>query len=512
MRRILLFGVTIALLTVSMEIRGQEAKSDAKDVNKKGTVWYHPNSWWRVKGKKVTVKEGAFTYRSFAPQYGYPMSFDKGWHRGFDKVWKAWKAENDFVCPYVIQGHTRWPKEWRQKYPEYMAMYKGKRSGSSKLCISNPGLRKLYREHILTMVDSLKDKRTLISVEPTDGFGHCECKKCQEMGTVSERVFTLCNDAAKYVKSKYPKAMLSVNAYAAHASPPSFNLEPNVFMLVIPKGFQDIYDPYVLFYDWEKKATVRAWYDYLGLPQFTGEQPRIYADKAIQMSNMGRSMGYIGTHNEVGLHLPATLSLHLLGQMWKDPNRSFDEALNQMVSDCFPSANKPMKRLFTRWFYTWFGKREISASLFDIKETSMMINTPNERERLLDCMAYVHYFALLQDAYDTGNSKKSLSNLFQYIYDVANRQVVNVTALTAMWSDKLKGKGLDDPYKWTALTQHDAKKRDYSFIKPITKKRIYENFKKDCAKYGVEKLIYKRTPIKEIICAVKKAEIPYQKS
>src|SRR5690606_21141244 len=109
---------------------------------------------------------------------------------------------------------------------------------TNKICISNKELQTLFIKNTIERFVKAGNLNGYVSVEPSDGAGHCECKDCQEMGTISDRVFYLANLAAVAIRSKYPKGGVNLNAYYQHADTPSCKLEPNVHVTVIPNGFQ----------------------------------------------------------------------------------------------------------------------------------------------------------------------------------------------------------------------------------------------------------------------------------
>ena len=70
------------------------------------------------------------------------------------------------------------------EHPEYLGLVGGERK-STKLCVSNPGLRRLVIEDALTQL--AKDPRPdSVSVDPSDGLGWCECEDCRAIGSVSD--------------------------------------------------------------------------------------------------------------------------------------------------------------------------------------------------------------------------------------------------------------------------------------------------------------------------------------
>src|SRR3990172_4535924 len=107
-------------------------------------------------------------------------------------------------------------------------MVDGERRGP-QLCVSNPAVRALAVQYALDAF--AKDPaRDMISLETSDGGDHCECRACRALGNISERAFGLANEAARGVGAKHPGKMVGMLAYNDHCEPPSFSLEPNVYV------------------------------------------------------------------------------------------------------------------------------------------------------------------------------------------------------------------------------------------------------------------------------------------
>src|SRR5262249_60729384 len=101
----------------------------------------------------------------------------------------------------------------------------------AKFCISNPGLRKLVVAHVLASFR--KDpKLDSVSLGASDGGGWCECEPCQTMGSVSDRVLTLANEAAAAANAEFKDKYVGIYAYAYHSPPPSIRVHPNVVVSI----------------------------------------------------------------------------------------------------------------------------------------------------------------------------------------------------------------------------------------------------------------------------------------
>jgi hypothetical protein len=99
-----------------------------------------------------------------------------------------------------------------QAHPEYLGLVEGERK-STKLCISNPRLRRLVIADALAQFER-DTSRDSVSVDPSDGLGWCECENCQAMGSISDRALTLANEVAASANEKYPGSYVGMYAYS----------------------------------------------------------------------------------------------------------------------------------------------------------------------------------------------------------------------------------------------------------------------------------------------------------
>ena len=60
--------------------------------------------------------------------------------------------------------------------------------------------------------------------------GTVNAPDCKKLGSISDRVFGLANTVAKAIRPSYPDKLIGLYAYDVHSEPPSFALEPNVYV------------------------------------------------------------------------------------------------------------------------------------------------------------------------------------------------------------------------------------------------------------------------------------------
>lgn len=435
------------------------------------STWYHPNPWWKVARKNTPVAENAFQYRQALPQYSYPPKWTgENWDYS---DWTKWAAHNKISAPHKLAGHSwqgfiQQSAEILKKNPQFLAEIKGVRVGygkTSKLCVSNKELQQLFISNALARFAKLNDPTGFVSVEPSDGAGHCGCSNCKKMGSISNRVFYLANISANAIRKKYPKGGVNLYAYYEHADTPTFRLEPNVHVTVIPSGFQVEYDGDVLLYAWKKKTDNLSYYDYIAIPQWKGELPRIHISNFVRRINIAKKLQYKGFWHEVGLNLPAAISIQLMSQLWRDPSLSWETVYSNFIEDCFPNARVSMRRLFDRWFNEWNEVNEVALAYADISEAESKQLTTAEKKRLADIKTYTFYIAAYQQ-WRRNENPESTQQFFNQVFGIAHKQVVNTSALFQLFGSKIKDPAVRKQYNilgntnWKWMSSWSDKKID----------------------------------------------------
>src|SRR5262249_2661806 len=105
-------------------------------------------------------------------------------------------------------------------------------------------------------------KADMVSLEPSDGGGHCECVQCKKLGSTSDQVFGLANEVAREVAKEHPGKLVGLYAYNEHCDPPSFPLEPHV-CVQLTRGFNwGRYSFDELAELWPKRCKNMGFYEY----------------------------------------------------------------------------------------------------------------------------------------------------------------------------------------------------------------------------------------------------------
>jgi hypothetical protein len=384
-----------------------------------GCRWYMPGDNWTIVPKHETigvkidlVSAPAYRLRNFFGTGGFGGKLPIDPEMRLQGKWETWKRRNRFGGEIAISGHsgeafnTKY-KTTLQEHPDYLAEIDGKRvpwSLTAKPCVSNPDVVKLY---VKDRVDDFRRRQAnpnephsfAVTVEPADGIGHCECEKCRKLGAVSDRVFTLANTVARGIAAEFPKGRVSLFAYNQHATVPSIPLEPNVYVTVIPYGFQRTeMNPEELTEAWGRKVRALSMYDYWSIPDWSHDLPNFnYLKTAPERLRLWNKLGVEGFSSE------STCSAGAMGAAWYLSGRlvwdlQADETaiLDDFYKGSFGPAAEPMKRMLERWATNFtFTTHELALSFRDLDEAHQKTaEAPAERARIVDFGRYVQYLRL----------------------------------------------------------------------------------------------------------------------
>lgn len=193
-----------------------------------------------------------------------------GWQTDFrpdmDDRWKI----SPIHTHHMYDGIIRFHEEEFEENPEYYALVDGERRGW-KLCISSPNVQQLALDYARHWLDNNPHSLS-VSMEPTDGYGWCECEECAELGTPSTRMIHLANKVAEGLEETHPNKWIGVLAYAHHAKPPEIEVHPQIAVQCATQLSGNI--PFrERLAGWSEKASVVGVYEYYGITQWHMSMP-----------------------------------------------------------------------------------------------------------------------------------------------------------------------------------------------------------------------------------------------
>jgi hypothetical protein len=362
-----------------------------------------------------------------------------------EEPYGAWNARNR--CTSGIELHTGHAydgiidrnRKAFDAHPEYLGLVGGERK-SSKLCISNPDLRRLVVEDALAQFQ--KDPgRDSISVDPSDGPGWCECESCRAMGSVSDRAVTLLNEVAKAVNADKPGRLVGMYAYSAHSPPPTIRVHPQAVVSVATAFIRGGYEVDELMAGWNSRGatlglreylSVNTWdrdlpgksrgsnFDYVAetIPRFHERGARFYS--AESSDNWGP--------NGLGYYLAA----RMLWNVEEAQNR--DALVADFLSKAFGDAERPMAefyRLIDGSNQPLVSDHLIGRMYRLLKEAYAATSDPAVHRRLDDLALYTRYVELWFD-YDHAKGpdrQAAFEAMIRHVYRMRKTMMVHAKAL-----------------------------------------------------------------------------------
>lgn len=452
--------------------------------NTKNTIWYHPNPWWRIETTPFPVSKDSIPFRMFFPQYGYPNYYNPTTQTIQANIWQEWLERNHLYflgnpTAHIWNFFISANKETFQKHPEYLAEINGERLGYGKvsqLCVTNNDVQKLFIDYIKSNIQKTP-KNKLFSVEPSDGGNFCTCKKCSSLGSTSNKVYYFTNIIAKEIYKSYPDKELALVAYYTHADTPSFSLEKNIRIFITPNGFQSDQTFDGLLKAWSKKHSNLGLYDYLGIPQWKAEQPRIIVHNFYRPIEKGYQPKLKGIIYEASTNINASIIATLLSKTMMNPDISWEMAYNKFLNDCFPNSKDHINRLFSRWHqYDTYPETDITYSIYDLDQAYKAAKSTNEQERIRDLKAYLMYQIYLIKWNKNRDDVVSKTNYFDYIYNTSHRNIIHTAAILQLYGSYYNNvEGLNKKYEYRNFDS----KTWIKFLKNYEIDNLFESFKKE---------------------------------
>ncbi|MFT5468146.1 MAG: hypothetical protein ACI8UO_003254 [Verrucomicrobiales bacterium] len=391
-----------------------------------GYRFYFPSETWEVVPKRqqllidVDHVEKPDFYNRSAPRGGLRRT-QRPW---LIENWENWQVRNRIKPSLILStGHAydgilkRHRAEF-DRHPEFLALRAGERGGN-KFCISNPGLRELVVRDAVAQIEK-EPERDSISLDPSDGGGWCECEACATMGSVSDRVVILCNDAAKAINELgHGEKFVGTYAYNYHSPPPSVKVHPKVVVSLATafiKGDQTFDD---ILNGWSEQAELIGIREYYGLTVWHQSMPGTgKAGRPIPLSQTIRDQHAAGARfinaesdeawgsNGLGYYLATRL-------LW-DVDTPVEDTIDDFLTNCFGEATAPMRE-----FYEFIGSgprhsdHMVGTMYRQLLEARKITDDPKIRARIDSLVIYSRYVELWRQAGDQAGFDRVVNFLWR---------------------------------------------------------------------------------------------------
>jgi len=493
-----------------------------------GYRWFFPGENWtvvpelkRIDVRLNLVEQPAFLQRDFFGTGGFGGRLPLDPEMKLQKKWEDWKRKNFLGGEIRISGHAGEAfntanKNILMEHPEYLAEIGGKRqpwSPQTKPCYSNPGLIDLYVKDRLAQLKRQIDADPdgpgsfAVSVEPSDGGGHCECAECKKIGSVSDRVFFLANHVAREVAKRFPGKSVSLLAYNEHAGVPDIELEPNVYVVVVPYGFQRTgYSGDELVELWGRKIKFFGLSDYWSIPDWNQDMPTFnYLETPAKKIRFWRKSNVAAFLSESTYSSGAVgITWYLSSRLLWNPDLDEKKILDDFYSKAFEQAREPMQRMLERWAKSFMlTDHELALSFRDIAEADKLAKKPEVKARINDYKKYIQYLRLYYE-YQTAKPgteerKQAVRKLLGFMWRIYDSTMVHVYRMHQLIVNRYETADAELRHQW------DIKNKEkWGSIKPVSVEELDLIIKDGIDKYKPYDFEHRSFNLNNLVPPVKK--------
>jgi hypothetical protein len=396
-------------------------------------------------------------------------------------------------------------KEIFLQHPEwfYPVAPKGIIPENAKFDMSKEDLIQFLIQDVEKRIEtSLKNKTNdykMISLGPSDGMGACNTPACQQLGTITDRVYYLTNRVAKAIQKKYPMTLIGCMAYSEYTPPPTKKVEPNVFVAITTAFSASKYSVEQLTEEWRKKGAIVGIYDYFswyawdydipgqsGASTFSKITKRIkkFYDKGVRAYEGESSIGWVS--KGLGYYLSAK-------QMW-DINADPVAAKKEFFRLCFGKATDVMEKLLNEWdnySYTIVREGDLARWIDNTTEAERIEKDEKVKKRLFQVKSYLHWLFLYR-IYELDKTEANLLPLLSYGYrKLDDGSVAGYPAFTVLGvRSGIPGMGFEENAKWKNNNR------------PVTTEEMNQWMREDRGKLKM------REPVKEFLPTTKFKNVP----
>lgn len=459
-----------------------------------GCRWFFPAPEWTVVPQQpalaVQVNEtDRPTILSRRIWWGYGF-FDRREGR-CQADYEAWARHNRMAmsrqiwCGHAWQSIIGDNRAAFDEHPEYLALVKGERRGP-QMCVSNPAVRQVAIEWALSQLRR-RPELDMVSLETSDGSDHCECESCQKLGNISERAFGLANEAARAIAKEFPGKMVGMYAYNDHCEPPSFPLEPNVYVQSTAGFIRGRYTFDELMEIWPKQCRNMGFYEYFSVwlwdfdmpPGGRGADVKLICQRMRKYAALGATSVDCESGNNWGLH---GRGYYVANRLLWNPGTDVDALLADFYEQAFGPAAAVVQRYYERLDPgndPLLSEHLLGLALRDLDEASRLAkNRPDVLARLDHLKQYQHYVRLrweYQRAADKPRKQELALQALTHVYRTRYSYMNHWEAIRQSWIEQLV-KEFDTP-SWSDRGVQEAP--PWKIDQPVGPDETEQRFRED---------------------------------
>ena len=336
-------------------------------------------------------------------------------------------------------------------HPEYYAEIDGVRDvdagGGVKFDISNADLRQLVTDDTLALFAADSSLQSA-SLDPSDGGGWGNSAAEEALGSISDRVIMLANQAAAAVDAVYPsQKYIGIYAYNKHSPPPNIAVNPRVVVSIATRFLTGGFTVDSLISGWSEKGATLGIREYYSVNVWDRDLPgkARASNKPFLRQSLrdwrARGARWMTSESGDGWGM-AGLGYYLAARyMWDTAETvNHDALIADFMTRCFGPAQAPMAEFFE--LIDGVNKPLLSQDLIGrmyIHCSDALDLTVDAaiRRRIYDLALYTRYVELFREyelAETSGGERQSaFETLIRYAYQISVQN--HMVHSNALWRD-----------------------------------------------------------------------------
>lgn len=424
-------------------------------LHKIGYRYFFPGESWEIVPNIPRLSVGLDIYES--PDY-YSRRIKLGFGTWDDNEprFSLWNRRNRMRQGVsLVTGHSYSQIESRNQaefdaHPEYYTELDGVRQTNQgatvKFDISNADLRQLVVDDTLAQFEKTPSPQS-VSLDPSDGSGWGNSAAELALGSISDRVVLLANQAAAAVDAVYPnQKYIGIYAYNQHSPPPNISVHHRVGVAVATRFITGGFTADQLVDGWGAKGSVLGIREYYSVNAWDRDIPgkaRASSRNLIKTTIPNwHSKGARFMNSESGEGWGAYGLGHYLAAryLWSVAEADNEDALiDDFLIRCFGSAHTIMKEFYN--LIDSGNKPLLSQDLLGrmyryIDAVLSMVDDSTIRRRIYDLALYTRYVELFREfelaKTEEGALQGAGETVLRFAYQIHSTHMVNSYAL---WRD-----------------------------------------------------------------------------
>ena len=361
-----------------------------------GCRWFFPGDEWEIIPQNKTI-EGVFSLKQ-QPVFhsARTMWYGFGAESKTLKDYEKWYYFNRLGGPVSMRAHhtdyninidsvIRFHPDWIAEVNGVRAPLKD--TQLTKLCYSHPGVINAMRTYVL---DEIEKGRTFVSMSPVDGADFCECARCAAVARggklekrdytifattpegklvniVSENFFNAVNLVALTVRSKHPNVLLGTYAYSSFSHPPTFKIEPNVYIITSTHFRRTPLSLEEQVKQWGTRAEKLGIREYWSVYYWDYDKPEI---GSFNPGIIKKDLKLFAQNSVTGVNIeagnnwgPRGLSYYLGSKLLWDTSANINQLTQDFYGKAFGPAAKIMEDYYTKFYGPSVGGDQISDNV-----------------------------------------------------------------------------------------------------------------------------------------------------